>query len=164
MPRIVASIEAWLAPRFQPGAVLGAYWAMRGEPVLQAACAQWHEQGWTIALPRVVARDAPLAFGRWTPWIAMRAGAFGVMEPDPFEALAPDLLLVPCVGFDARGYRLGYGGGFYDRTLAQRALPVLGIAYEQDQIDGFEPEPHDRPLDAVATEAGLHEWTAPGRG
>ncbi|MFT4102717.1 MAG: 5-formyltetrahydrofolate cyclo-ligase [Burkholderiaceae bacterium] len=163
LPRIVASIEAWLAPRFQPAAVLGAYWAMRGEPVLQDACARWHAQGWTIALPRVIARDAPLVFGRWTPHCAMRPGAFDVMEPDPFEVLAPDLLLVPCVGFDARGYRLGYGGGFYDRTLAQRPVPALGVAYEQDRIDGFEPEPHDRPLDGVATEAGLRDGGRSGR-
>lgn len=153
---IVANIEAWLAGPDQPGGVLGVYWAIRGEPQLLPACRRWLEAGRELALPRVTADDAPLAFGRWRPDAPMRVGRFKVPEPLDFQELVPDCLLVPCLGFDSRGFRLGYGGGFYDRTLARLgAIPTLGVAFESARVIDFSAEPHDLPLGAIATDAGL---------
>lgn len=148
------------------GPVIGVYWPIRGEPQLAPACATWHARGWDLALPRVVAPDAPLAFGRWRANATLVADAFGTRVPDPFEPVDPVLLVAPCLGFDARGYRLGYGGGFYDRTLARLRVPVVGVCHECAQVSGFEPGSHDRPLTALITEARLREFAprpSPGR-
>lgn len=134
------------------GDVLGVYWPVRGEPDLRAAMARWHRAGRIITLPRVVAAGRALAFGRWEPDATMRAARFGIPVPEPFVALAPALLVVPCVGFDARGYRLGYGGGYYDRTLAGGAITAIGVAYDACEIEDFEPGAHDRRLAMVVTQ------------
>ena len=76
---------------------------------------------------------------------------FGIAVPEPFEPVRPALLVIPCVGFDRRGWRLGYGGGFYDRTLAGLDAAAVGVAFEEAEVDGFAPQPHDRRLDAVVT-------------
>lgn len=131
---------------------LALYWPIRGEPDLTGALVGIAEQGWTLALPRVTGRAQPLVFGSWQPGQLMRAVSFGLMLPDPFEAVQPDLLVIPCVGFDRSGYRLGYGAGYYDRTLAARAVPTIGVAYDGCELTSFEPQPHDRPLDCVLTE------------
>lgn len=132
--------------------VVGAFWPVRGEPDLREPMARWHAAGHAIALPRVVAADRPLEFGRWTPAWPMRVAEFGIAVPEPFEELPPSLLIVPCVGFDARGYRLGYGGGFYDRTLDRRCVPAIGVAYDGCEIERFEPGAHDRRMAMIVTE------------
>lgn len=137
------------------GTVIGAYQPIRGEPNLQAAWQAWFERGWVIGLPRVVARREPLVFGRWHPGIALVKGVFDVPEPDPFEPVIPALLVMPCLGWDARGYRLGYGAGFYDRTLASLGAPGIGVGFEVGQVAGFEPASHDIRLSAIVTEARL---------
>ena len=154
---IAARLEAWLQAWFsaRPAAervVLGAYWPVRGEPDLRESMAGWHRAGHAIALPPVAAGDGALEYGCWTPAATMRPAAFGIALPEPFVLLAPTLLIVPCVGFDLRGYRLGYGGGHYDRTLAARALPAIGVAYDGCELPGFEAAGHDRPMTAIVTE------------
>ncbi len=154
---IAARLEAWLETWFseRPAgecAVLGAYWPVRGEPDLRDSMAGWHRAGHAIALPRVAAGGGSLEFGRWTPAATMRPAAFGIALPEPFELLVPTLLIVPCVGFDLRGYRLGYGGGHYDRTLAVRALPAIGVAYDACELARFVAAGHDRPMTAIVTE------------
>jgi len=134
-------------------AVVGAFWPVRGEPDLRQSMARWHAAGFVIALPRVVGADRALAFGRWIPGAAMRTAEFDIAIPEPFETLQPSLLIVPCVGFDARGYRLGYGGGFYDRTLDEHPLPAIGVAYDRCEIGRFVPGAHDRRMTAIVTEA-----------
>lgn len=134
-------------------AVVGAFWPVRGEPDLRESMARWHAAGCTLALPRVVGLDRALAFGRWIPGATMRTAEFDIPVPEPFEALQPSLLIVPCVGFDARGYRLGYGGGFYDRTLGEHSLPAIGVAYDRCEIERFVPGAHDRRMAAIVTEA-----------
>lgn len=136
----------------RPAGVLALYWPIRGEPDLRGGLVSLIESGWRLALPSVTGRDRPLEFGRWTPGQAMRAVSFGLMLPDPFEPVLPDLLVIPCVGFDRRGYRLGYGAGFYDRTLAERPVPTVGVAYDGCELAAFAALPHDRALDWVVTE------------
>jgi len=132
--------------------VLAAFWPVRSEPDLREAMARWHAGGRTIALPRVAGSERALEFGRWRPGAPMREDVFGIAVPEPFEPLCPTLLIAPCVGFDARGWRLGYGGGYYDRTLGERPVASIGVAYDACQIDGFVPMAHDRRLGAIVTE------------
>ncbi|MGZ5202550.1 MAG: 5-formyltetrahydrofolate cyclo-ligase [Telluria sp.] len=148
---IGAQVVTWWRRR-QPS-VLAVYWPVHGEPDLRAAYAELVQAGAQLALPVVVARDAPLAFAAWTPGDPMVADGMGVMVPGDLQFVErPAALLVPCLGFNAQGYRLGYGGGFYDRTLAAVPRPAtLGIAYAcQEAV--FAHAPHDVALDAIVTE------------
>ena len=106
------------------------------------------------ALPVIVGKQAPMAFHRWHADMPMQEGAFRIAVPAQMEVVTPDLLLVPCVGYDAQCYRLGYGGGFYDRTLAAMSPrpATLGIALSCTGIDALPIEPHDIPLDGILTE------------
>lgn len=143
---------------------IGFYWPLPGEFDARAWIAAWLAAAPSrrAALPAIPERHTPLHFYAWTPDAPMREGHHGILEPAQPLAVVPDLLLVPCVGFDRAGYRLGYGGGYYDRTLAAwpGAQPpyTVGIAYETCRIDDgvLEPEAHDLPLDAIVTETGAH--------
>ena len=138
--------------------LLGAYWPHRDEydPMPLAA---WHAgRNGEVALPAVVARGQPLEYRPWSPGVVMAPGKFSFGIPEPVEgaAVTPDVLLVPLLGFDAAGYRLGYGGGYFDRTLA--AYPVrpktIGVGFEIGRMPTIRPQPHDIPLDVIVTEAG----------
>ncbi len=149
--RIGARVLAWV--KEHGVGVLGVYWPLAGEPDLRPAYADLAEAGVRLALPVVVERDAALGFAQWVPGEATVADSMGVAVPQELRMIdRPDALLVPCLGFDARGYRLGYGGGFYDRTLAAQPRPkTLGIAYACQQVD-FEIGEYDIPLDRMITE------------
>lgn len=143
-----------------PAGAVGGYAALADEvdpaPVLAALRAAGRE----IALPAVERRGAPLVFRRWRPGDAMRAGAFGIAEPlAGAPELVPGLLLVPLLAFDDAGYRLGYGGGYYDRTIAalraRGPLLAVGLAFAAQRVASLPREAHDMPLDLIATEAGL---------
>nr|GEU28354.1 hypothetical protein [Tanacetum cinerariifolium] len=125
-------------------ATLGVYWPLQGEPDLSAAYAQLERLGARLLLPVVVARDAALEFSDWRVGEAMVKDAMGVAVPADLRLRAyPAALLVPCLGFNAGGYRLGYGGGFYDRTLARAPRPhTVGIAYARLQV-AFAADLHD---------------------
>lgn len=153
--RIIATVEARL-DTCQPDSI-GAYWPMRGEVDVRALLHQAHERGITVALPQVVEPDLPLRFVRWTPQTALQEDRRGALITGEAEEVTPALLLVPCVGFDARRYRLGYGGGFYDRTLAARPVRSWGLAYECNRIETFETQAHDLALDAIITEDTVYE-------
>jgi 5,10-methenyltetrahydrofolate synthetase len=149
--RIGTRVLAWW--RDHPGAMLAVYWPLAGEPDLRPAYAELADAGVRLALPVVVARDAALGFAAWVPGEPTVADSLGVAVPADLRMVdRPDALLVPCLGFDARGYRLGYGGGFYDRTLAAQPRPrTLGIAYACQQAE-FEIGEYDIPLDQIVTE------------
>ncbi|WP_296945574.1 5-formyltetrahydrofolate cyclo-ligase [uncultured Massilia sp.] len=150
--RIGAQVVAWW--RLRQVAAVGVYWPLAGEPDLRAAYAELHAAGVQLALPVVMERDAPLAFTAWTPGEPTIPDEMGVQVPAALRFVArPPALLVPCLGFNAEGYRLGYGGGYYDRTLEAAPRPyTLGIAYSSQQAQ-FSHAPHDVPLDVVVTEA-----------
>lgn len=149
--RIGEQVLAWWRRTRPP--LLAVYWPLSGEPDLHATYAQLAQEGATLALPVVVQRHAALAFAAWTPGEAMALDPMGIAVPADLRTLArPPALLVPCLGFNEYGYRLGYGGGFYDRTLATAPRPfTLGIAYACQQAL-FEGDSHDVPLDIVVTE------------
>lgn len=147
---IARHVLAWR--KAHPTGILGVYWPIRGEPDLRECYALFAEQGTQLALPIVVDRDAPLRFLSWQPGDAMIKDSFGVAIPASGEEVQPDALLIPCVGFNEQRYRLGYGGGFYDRTLAQLPRPVtVGIAFECARAR-FDADAHDVPLDYLITE------------
>jgi 5-formyltetrahydrofolate cyclo-ligase len=114
----------------------------------------------TVCVPVIAGKGRPLVFREWRPGCRLVEGPFRVMVPETGAWCTPDLLIVPMLAFDARLYRLGYGGGFYDRTLAtlRAAGPVqaLGFAYAAQEDDALPVEPTDQPLDALVTERGLH--------
>ena len=142
-------LDRWLAGRTAP--IIGVYWAVRGEPDLHAWFARARDRGWHLALPKALPAQ-PLQWGLWTPAHTLVPGRWEIPLPNPFDAVDPDLILVPCVGFDRHGARLGYGGGFYDRTLAARKIAALGIARAQAQLHELVVQAHDVALDAVLTE------------
>jgi 5,10-methenyltetrahydrofolate synthetase len=149
-----AGLLAAAAPVTAAPVALGVYWPLRGEPDLAAAYAALAVAGVALVLPVVLARDAPLGFAAWTPGEPMTVDTMGVAVPAALRMVAaPPLLLVPCLGFNAQGYRLGYGGGYYDRTLATLPRPrTAGVVYACMRA-GFGAAAHDIALDAVLTEA-----------
>ncbi len=152
---LCAHLLAW--HNAQQVQTLGVYSPIRGEPDLSAAYAELASRGVRLALPVVAAKDAPLDFFEWKPGDAMTKDEYGVAIPLARNKLRPDALLIPCIGFNAQRFRLGYGGGFYDRTLAAQPRPMtVGIAYSCALV-AFEPDAHDVALDAVITEAGQIE-------
>jgi 5-formyltetrahydrofolate cyclo-ligase len=140
---------------FPPAAAVSGFWPMPGEIDIRQLLNALHARGHTILLPQTPPRGAPLAFRRWHPGAAMVAERFGTLRPDG-PVGTPDVLFVPLLAFDRAGHRLGYGGGYYDRTLA--ALPgarAIGCAFAAQEVPAVPAGPHDIRLDAVATERGL---------
>ena len=151
---------AWLAECVEQTATIAMYWAFKGEVDLQPLMDLWRAQGGKVLLPIVQAVNQPLAFAPYRGITSMQQGAYGILEPiyEEYElTFLPDMaaLITPCVGFNSAGYRLGYGGGYYDRTLAfwqseGLNLPVvLGVADQSAQVD-FAVETFDRPMNFLA--------------
>jgi 5-formyltetrahydrofolate cyclo-ligase len=140
---------------FLPERVVGFYWPFRGEFDARPLMRELHRQGTRLALPVVVEKATPLQFREWRPGIRMVPGIWQIPVPADSAVVTPTLLLVPLVGFDPASYRLGYGGGYYDRTLAAiRPRPLaIGIGFEQQALATIHPQPHDIPMDYIVTEA-----------
>jgi 5-formyltetrahydrofolate cyclo-ligase len=150
------------AVHLRRGAVVSGYWPLEGELDIRPLLHQIHEAGHPIGLPVVQAKGQPLVFRRWTPGTPLVQGSFKVMTPpEGAPEVEADVLLVPLLAFDRAGFRLGYGGGFYDRTLEKRRReahsghPVLaiGIAFAAQETDGLPRGPFDQQLDWIVTEA-----------
>ncbi len=115
---------------------------------------------WRAAMPIVIALDTPMIFRAWTPTTPMSRDRYGIPIPTAGEQLAPSIVLLPLVAFDGAGYRLGYGGGYFDRTLAiQVPRPLaIGVGFELARVPSIRPQAHDVPLDVIITEAGSMEF------
>ena len=140
------------------GEVVAGYWPIRDELDIRAVLAHLLDGGQPLCLPVVTAPDAPLELRMWRDGEALVPAGFGTLAPgDEAPRAIPDLVLVPLLGFDAFGTRLGYGGGYYDRTLAalSRRPRLVGFAFACQQFDDIPRAPHDMGLDAVATEEGV---------
>lgn len=133
--------------------VLGAYWPIHREIDLRAWLHRQAEAGMTIALPVIQARDQPLGYSRWLPRGAMRRGPWGIAEPAVDDWLEPQMILAPLLGVDRHNYRLGNGGGYFDRSLAAAAARPLavGVGFHCARIATIYPQAHDIPMDVVIT-------------
>jgi 5-formyltetrahydrofolate cyclo-ligase len=142
--------------------VLAFCWPHKGEYDARFLAHALREKGVITALPVVVAPRTPLVFREWHPGVALESGVLGIPFPAASREVVPDSVLVPLVGFDDAGYRLGYGGGYFDRTLA--ALPrkpvVIGVGYECAHLDTIHPQAHDMPMDWIVTERGIYRREA----
>ncbi|MDZ7828098.1 MAG: 5-formyltetrahydrofolate cyclo-ligase [Halofilum sp. (in: g-proteobacteria)] len=132
-------------------------WPFRNEPEPRFAVRRWREAGAEAALPVVVAPRTPMIFRQWWPGVATAPGVYEIPYPVDSLEVTPTAAIVPLVGFDAEGYRLGYGGGYFDRTLAaMRTKPVtIGLAYELARLRTIHAQPHDIPMDFIVTERGI---------
>jgi len=146
---IARQLEALIAPL--PNPVVSAYWPIRGEPDLRAWMGRMHHAGVRFALPVVVAPATPLEFRCWAPDCRMEHGVWRIPQPAERRLVTPTLAIAPLVGYDPGCYRLGYGGGFFDRTLASlssRAIAV-GIGYPELALPTIFPQAFDVPMDWI---------------
>jgi 5,10-methenyltetrahydrofolate synthetase len=139
------------------GLSVSCYWPFRGEPDLRGLMERIASLGGQCALPVVVERGHPLIFRAWSPGEPLEKGIWNIPIPSAGAELTPDIVIAPVVGFDRGQYRLGYGGGYYDRTLAAMTHRprFLGVGYAQAAIGTIYPQWHDIPMDMVVTENGV---------
>jgi 5-formyltetrahydrofolate cyclo-ligase len=152
--RIEAGLVALL--QAQPVARLGVYWPFQGEfdprPLIDRLAAE----GVGVALPAVVDKKGPLEYRAWRPGERLVDGVWDIPIPERRDIVVPDAVLAPLVGFDRQCYRLGYGGGYFDRTLAALVPKprAIGVGFELSAIETIHPQPFDVPMDVIVTEAG----------
>jgi 5-formyltetrahydrofolate cyclo-ligase len=166
-PGAGASLAAHFMATFDPApaTTVAAYWPMRSEIDTRPLLTALDGAGCWCLLPVVAEAGAPLVFRRWTPGAELTVGGFGVSEPGADAAEArPEMVVVPLLGFDGEGRRLGYGGGYYDRTLAalrQGAGPLtaVGAAFAGQRLDRAPEESFDQRLDWIVTEAGAMQFS-----
>jgi 5,10-methenyltetrahydrofolate synthetase len=153
------AIEAYLEEVLQPlpPQTVSAYWPFKGEVDLRALIERLELRGWAAALPSVVRRGQPLEFLRWVSGAEMDIQSFGIPVPRVRELVRPSVVIMPLVGFDSLNYRLGYGAGYFDITLASMNPPPrsIGIGFELCRLETIHPLPTDIPVDVVITEAGI---------
>jgi len=136
------------------GRIVSVYWPFRGEPDLRNWMTRVIDRGGRIALPVVIKKGWPLEFRIWEPGDPLERGVWNILVPSRGPSVQPHVVIAPVVGFDEAKYRLGYGGGFFDRTLA--AMPrrpfVVGVGYARSRISTIHPQPHDIPMDVIVTD------------
>lgn len=139
------------------GLVVSSYWPFRGEPDLRPLLQTLAASGGRTALPVVIAKGQPLEFHAWQPGVPLERGVWNIPIPAVRHPVIPDVVIAPVVGYDPACYRLGYGGGFFDRTLA--ALPrrprIIGVGYSGARCMTIHPQPHDIAMDMIVTENGV---------
>lgn len=145
--RLATELDAVMA-HLAPGSV-SLYWPFRGEPDLRPWMQSAHAKGLQISLPVVVAKARPLEFRRWWPGATLARGVWNIPYPAEGRTMIPEVVIAPLVGFDAAGFRLGYGGGFFDRTLATTTpRPIaIGVGHPVGLIPTIYPQPHDIAMD-----------------
>lgn len=161
--RVTAFLERHV-PELQ-GASIGFYWPFRGEMDFRGLATSMHAAGARLSLPVVVAKGEPLEFWHWMPGAKLARGAWRIPVPAERDIANPGVLIVPLLGFDEAGYRLGYGGGYYDRTLSvmQPRPFIVGVGLELGRLATIHPQDHDVPMDVIVTESGLVRFDAARR-
>lgn len=161
--RITRELIAIIDPG--PDSCVGLYVPIRGEPRLTALAKAVIDRGGTCALPVVAERNMPLIYRSWHPSDRLEKGFWNIPVPlASKDAVVPGILLAPVLGFDRCGYRLGNGGGYFDRTLAVWTGPrtVIGVGYDCLSLRTIYPQPHDIPMDMIVTETGQQNGRKPG--
>ena len=135
------------------GGTVSVYWPIRGEPDLRPWMHRLHERGLQVALPLIVAPAKPLAFRVWHPGCRLERGVFNIPYPADGPSVTPTVTIAPLVGFDAQYFRLGYGGGYFDRTLAalEPRPCVIGVGYDAGELATIFPQPYDIPMEWIVT-------------
>lgn len=153
---VLVSIEQYLAT--QTPTLLGIYWPIKGELDCRSLAESLLKKGWEFAVPVINKQTKQLDFAKWTPDTAMISGSWNIPVPAEPDWVAPEQYLIPLVGFDKQSYRLGYGGGYYDRTLAAIKTPVnkIGVGFEMGRLETIYPHEFDIAMDMIITEQGLH--------
>ena len=149
--RIAADLDAIIP--LAATTIVSAYWPFRGEPDLRGWMSTFRGEGIRVALPVVVGKGQPLAFREWHPDARLECGVWNIPFPADGSVVVPTVVIAPLVGFSPNGYRLGYGGGFFDRTLAAldpRPL-AIGVGHRDGAIRTIYPQPHDIPMDWIVT-------------
>ncbi len=164
-PEAARALAALASPLFKAGDVVAGYAAINGEIDPLPLMAALHERQMALALPAIEAKGAALVFRAYRPGDALMDGHHGTREPAASAAIvSPNAILVPLLLFDRQGHRLGYGGGYYDRTLAQlrrtASIRAIGLAFSFQEIDALPRDAHDVQLDMVVTELGVHRFGA----
>lgn len=160
---VAAAQHFFNAVPLQAGDVVAAYWRIRDELDCQPILVKLMDSNQKVVLPVVVGPEQPLDLRVWEPGASLYESGFGTLAPSELAPRAePDIVLMPLLGFDARGTRLGYGGGYYDRTLARLSKKprLVGLAFAAQELDRIPREPHDVPLDMIVTEAGVRHFGA----
>ena len=144
---------------FEPDTLVSLYWPFNGELNLRGWMSAACELGLRIALPVVVAKATPLQFREWTPQARLEPGVWKIPVPVDGAIVEPDVVIAPLVGFDEAGYRLGHGGGFFDRTLAAMAErgqrpTAIGVGHSTGRLETIRPQAHDIPMHTIVTETG----------
>lgn len=149
--RISRQLDDLIAPG--KGSVISLYWPFRGEPDLRGWMRTAFDSGARIALPVVAEKARPLLFREWTPGGKLERGVWNIPVPAEGAELLPNVIISPLVGYGPDNYRLGYGGGFFDRTLAAMTTPrqVIGVGYKSSALPTIFPQPHDIPMDRIVT-------------
>jgi 5-formyltetrahydrofolate cyclo-ligase len=160
-PQLLAAQQFPLQPTLT-SKVVSAFFPYKSEIDTRALLGRLAGEGWTTCLPIVIALGEPLIFRRWLPGQLTTPGMWDIPQPtDDAELVEPDVLLVPMMAFDKNGFRLGYGGGFYDRTLevlrAKKTITAIGVAYSAQEVDSVPHDSHDQALDYVLTKKGFHK-------
>jgi len=150
--RIIPLVHAAIRDRDAKAA--GLYWPIKSELDLRPLAALLAQDGIITALPVIVEKGAALAFWQWSPGEPLERGFWNIPVPRQCRPIRPDAVLAPTVGFDDAGYRLGYGGGYFDRTLAQPDRPPLaiGVGLARSRLVTIFPQPHDIAMDLIVTE------------
>jgi 5-formyltetrahydrofolate cyclo-ligase len=151
--RITLRLRSLLSGRL---GTLGAYWPFRAEYDPQPLIGSMVAAGWVVALPVVIDSHGPLEYRSWRPGESLVSGVWDIPIPEKREIVIPAIVLAPLVGFDRASYRLGYGGGYFDRTLAAlKPAPVaIGVGFAFQQLETIHPQPFDIPMDLIVTETG----------
>jgi 5-formyltetrahydrofolate cyclo-ligase len=149
----------FLEPELKQGTVVSGFSAIRDEFDPDHLLDRLNGDGYRMAMPVMQGKGEPLLFRAWAPGDRMAKVLWDIAEPMPDKAvLEPDVLLVPLLAYDAKGYRLGYGGGFYDRTLARlratKPIVAIGVAYSEQMVDAVPHSDYDQPLDWILTPSG----------
>jgi 5-formyltetrahydrofolate cyclo-ligase len=157
-PLLLAAQRFPVSPK-TAASVVSAFFPYQSEIDTRPLLGRLAGEGWTTCLPIVIAQGEPLVFRRWMPGEATIPGIWNIPRPiEEAEIVEPDVLMVPMLAFDRKGYRLGYGGGFYDRTLdmlrKKKAVVAIGVAYAAQEVAATPHGAHDQPLDFVMTEKG----------